>query len=150
MEQQSLFHHILVPSDGSKSSLSAGRLAIQLARQNQARITFVYVVDSNITEELSISLRETVSQTQENLVKNAQQYLDYLTRLATNLTTEQIILYGMPYIEIEKLAREKKVDLIVIGQISHSGPRRMLIGSVAQRVIETAPCPVLIAKLDFK
>ena len=151
MEQtQSLFHHILVPFDGSKSSLAAGRLAIQLARQNQSLVTFVYVVDLKVAEELSVSLHKTVSETKEDMVKSAQQYLNYLTRLSANLNTEQVILYGMPYIEIEKLAREKGVDLIVIGQISHGGPRRMLIGSVAQRVIETALCPVLIAKLDFK
>ena len=88
------------------------------------------------------------TQTQTDLIKSAQQYLDYLSRLAANasLSSDQIIRYGMPYIEIEKLAREKKVDLIIIGQISHSGPRRMLIGSVAQRVIENTPCPVLIVK----
>lgn len=149
MEQtRSLFQHILVPSDGSQSSLAAGRLAIQMAVQNQAHITFVYVVDLKIAEELSASLRKTVNQAQEDLSNNAKQYLNYLTRLATSakVTSDQVTRYGMPYIEIEKLAREKKVDLIIIGQISHSGPRRMLIGSVAQRVIENTPCPVLIVK----
>ena len=149
MEQtQSLFHHILVPSDGSQSSLAAGRLAVQLAAQNKAHITFVYVVDLKIAEELSASLRKTVDQAQVDLSNNAKQYLNFMSRLAAkaNLTSDQTTRYGMPYIEIEKLAREKKVDLIIIGQISHSGPRRMLIGSVAQRVIENAPCPVLIVK----
>jgi nucleotide-binding universal stress UspA family protein len=145
---QSLFQHILVPTDGSHASIAAGKLAIKLARQHQSQITFVYVVDSKVTEELSTSLRKSISQTQSDLVKSAQQYLDYLTRLAINasLDSDQTIRYGMPYVEIEKLAREIKVDLIIIGQISHSGPRRMLIGSVTQRVIENAPCPVLIVK----
>ena len=149
MEQpQSLFHHILVPTDGSQASIAAGKLAIKLASQHDSEITFVYVVDNKVAEELSVSLRKTLSQTQADLIKSAQQYLDYLSRLAANasLSSDQIIRYGMPYIEIEKLAREMKVDLIIIGQISHSGPRRMLIGSVAQRVIENAPCPVLIVK----
>jgi nucleotide-binding universal stress UspA family protein len=149
MEQTySLFNHILVPSDGSQSSLAAGRLAISLAKQHQAHVTFVYVVDNKIAEELSVSLHKPIKQTQEDLANSARQYLTYLSRLAisANVTTDQITRYGMPYIEIEKLAREKKVDLIVIGQISHRGPRHMLIGSVAQRVIENAPCPVLIVK----
>ena len=143
-----LFQHILVPTDGSHASIAAGKLAIKLARQHQSQITFVYVVDSKVVEELSTSLRKSISQTQADLIKSAQQYLDYLSRQAANasLSSDQVICYGMPYIEIEKLAREKKVDLIIIGQISHSGPRRMLIGSVAQRVIENTPCPVLIVK----
>ena len=89
-----------------------------------------------------------MGQTQKTMAKTGQQYLDYLTHLAidANLINNCTTRYGMPYIEIEKLAREKNVDLIIIGQISHSGPRHMLIGSVAQRVIENAPCPVLIVK----
>jgi len=145
---QSLFHHILVPSDGSKSSLSAGRLAIQLAKLHHAQVTFVYVVDSKAAEKLSITLGKTVGLTQKTMANTGQQYLTYLSRLATdvNLITNSTIRYGIPSIEIEKLASEKSVDLIVIGQISHSGSRHILIGSVAQRVIENAPCPVLVVK----
>ena len=149
MEQkQTLFFHILVPTDGSQASLSAGRLAIQMARQQQAKITFVSVVDSNVTEELSRKMKKTVSQTQAELANKADQYLKHLVHLAEgeDLNSEQITCYGLPYIEIEKLVREKNIDLVIMGQTSHSGSRRMLIGSVAQRVIENAPCPVLVVK----
>ena len=147
-EKQTLFFHILVPTDGSQTSLSAGRLAIQMARQQQAKITFVSVVDSNVAEELSRKMNKTVSQTRAELTHKAGQYLKHLEHLAEaeGLSYEQITCYGLPYVEIEKLAREKNIDLVVIGQSSHSGSRRMLIGSVAQRVIENAPCPVLVVK----
>lgn len=147
-QNQSLFQHILVPSDGSQSALEAGKLAVRLAKQNQARITFVYVVDIKLAEDLSFSLHKSVQLAQEELVNKGKQYLNYLGRLAENerLECNLITRYGIPYIEIDKLVREKQVDLIIIGQTSRHGPRRMLIGSVAQRVIENASCPVLIVK----
>jgi nucleotide-binding universal stress UspA family protein len=57
-----------------------------------------------------------------------------------------VIRRGIPQNEITSLARELEVDLIAIGQGSRSGPRRSLIGSVAARVVEYAPCPVLVVK----
>lgn len=149
MEQnKSLFHHILVPSDGSQSALEAGKLAIRLAKQNQAHITFVYVVDKKLAEELSFTLLKSVQLAQEDLVNKGRQYLNYLSHLAENEQLEYSLItrYGIPYIEIEKQVRKEKVDLIIIGQTSRHGPRRMLVGSVAQRVIENAPCPVLVVK----
>jgi nucleotide-binding universal stress UspA family protein len=52
----------------------------------------------------------------------------------------------VPFSEITNLAREQGVGLIVIGQMAGRGPRRILIGSVTERVIEHAPCPVLVVK----
>jgi nucleotide-binding universal stress UspA family protein len=62
------------------------------------------------------------------------------------LTCRRIVRHGTPYSEIEDLAREQNIDLIVMGQVGHRGPRRILIGSVTERVIEYAPCPVLVVK----
>ncbi|MBC7261302.1 MAG: universal stress protein, partial [Chloroflexi bacterium] len=53
MEARTLFRHILVPTDGSQPSVIAGKLAIQLALLHQAQITFVYVVDDTVVEELA-------------------------------------------------------------------------------------------------
>ncbi len=53
---------------------------------------------------------------------------------------------GEPYQEIVALADEIGVDLIVMGHVGRRGPRRILIGSVTERVIEFAHCPVLVVK----
>ena len=145
---QSLFHQIIVPIDGSNSSLAAGKLALKIARQNQSKIILVFVVDNSVAEELSSSLDKTIEKAKEEMEANARQYLNYLTRLAeeSNLEAEQEIRTGIPYIEIDKVIRENQVEMVIMGQTSHSGTRRMLIGSVAQRVLELAPCPVLIVK----
>ncbi len=50
---------------------------------------------------------------------------------------------GRPFIEIIRYAREKKIDLIVLGTHGRSGLKHVLLGSVAERVVRKAPCPVL-------
>ena len=147
-EQRAVFRHILVPTDGSQPSIAAGRLAIGLAVSQGAQITFVYVVNTAVVDELTATSGKLVQQVRQELEHTGQRYLDHLSRLAVNagLQTNRLIRHGTPYGEIESLAREQGVDLIVIGQVGHRGPRRILIGSVTERVIEYAPCPVLVVK----
>ena len=147
-EIQALFHHILAPTDGSQSSVTASRLAVQLTALHKARITFIYVVDDTVVEELASVSGRVVKRVQSELELSGQRYLDYLSRLASEaaLTSNQVTRHGVPYREITNLAREQGVDLIVIGQVGSRGPRRILIGSVTERVIEHAPCPVLVVK----
>ncbi|OGO05917.1 MAG: hypothetical protein A2Y73_03505 [Chloroflexi bacterium RBG_13_56_8] len=118
------------------------------AEEERARITFVYVVDTSVVEELTDASGGVAKQVRGELERTGQRYLNHLARLATNadLEVNQVIRYGKPYSEIESLALEEHVDLIVIGQVGQRGPRRILIGSVTERVIEYAPCPVLIVK----
>jgi nucleotide-binding universal stress UspA family protein len=148
VQAQTPFHHLLVPTDGSRLSVTAGQLAVQLAAFHRARLTFVYVVDTSVVEALADTPDEMAEQVARELALKGQRYLDYLCRLAANVDLEatQVIRHGVPYREIERLAREQNVDLIVIGQVGQRGPRRILIGSVTERVIEYAPCAVLVVK----
>jgi len=148
MEERSPFTHILVPTDGSETSINAGRLAIQIAALHNIPITFVYVVDSAVVDEIAGATSKTAEMVHRELEANGRRYLDYLSRLARDrgLQTDQVVRHGIPHSEIANLAREQGMDLIVIGQVGRHGPRRVLIGSVAERVIEYAPCPVLVVR----
>jgi nucleotide-binding universal stress UspA family protein len=131
------FTHILVPADGTESSINAGRLAIRIAAGHKIPITFLYVVDQSAAE---------VCQQLEN---KAHSYLDYLSRMASNrgIRAKKVIRRGVPYREISDLAREESVDLIVIGRVGGMGTQQLArIGAVAERVIEYAPCPVLTVR----
>jgi nucleotide-binding universal stress UspA family protein len=125
------FQHILVPTDGSHLSLLAGKLAVQLAAFHGACLTLVYVVDTAVVKALAGRPGKMAEHVEQELALTGQRYLDYLSRLALSagLETTQAICYGVPYREI--------------GQ---RGPRRILIGSVTERVIEHAPCAVLVVK----
>jgi nucleotide-binding universal stress UspA family protein len=124
----------------------AGQLAIRLAGFHRARITFVYVVDASVLYELANDSGMTAHQVREELEATGRRYLNHLQRLAAQAEqkADQVIRYGEPHSEIESLARQLRVDLIVMGRVGQRGPRRILIGSVTERVLEYAPCPVLI------
>lgn len=143
-----LFQHIMVPTDGSQASNSAGQMAVQIAQFHNARLTFVYVIDDSVVDKLTISLREPKAKVTRDLRHSGQQYLDHLEHMTrnTHLKSKQIICEGIPWNEIDQLARKEDVDLIVMGQVGRSGSRRLLIGPVAERVIELSPCPVLVMK----
>jgi nucleotide-binding universal stress UspA family protein len=143
-----VFHNILTPTDGSQPSMQAGKLAIRLAAFHQARLTFIYVVDDVVTGGLSESFGKAAKQVESDLESSGRRYLDYLCRLATasDVSADQVIRKGNPYQEIANFAREQQVDLIIIGQVGSRGLRRILIGSVTERVIEYAACPVLVVK----
>ena len=148
MEQRSPFTHILVPTDGSDSSINAGQLAIQIAATHLVPVTFAYVVDEIVVDGMASATPRTTKAIREELESKGQRYLDYLSRLARNrgLETDQVIRRGIPHRQIAELAREMGCDLIVIGQVGTHGPQRTHIGSVAERVIESAPCPVLVVR----
>ena len=141
-------HHILAPVDGSRPAMEAGRFAIQLATLYAAKITFVYVVDTALVDELIAVSGKPAGQIRQELEATGQRYLDHMTRSAAEaqLEADQVICSGVPYLEITELAESLGVALIVIAQVGHRGPPRILVGSVTERVIEYAPCPVLVVK----
>ena len=145
---QSLFKHILAPTDGSQPAMQAGKMAVRLASLHKSDLTFVYVLDDSVAAELAGTSKKDVKQVESELEMSGQRSLDYLCRLATEagLSANQVIRRGEPCDEITELAQEKNVDLIVIGQVGSRGLRRVLIGCVTERVIEYAHCPVLVVK----
>ena len=147
-EQQGIFRHILAPTDGSGPSVSAGMLAIRMAVEQRAQITFAYVVDTVVADEIKDSSGKSASHVQRELGRAGQRYLDHLGRLAAEAGLEacQVLRYGTPHAEIVRVAEEEDVDLVVIAHVGRHGLQRYLIGSVTERVVEYAPCPVLVVK----
>ena len=147
-QSSSIFHHILVPTDGSDSSIEAGKLAVEMAACNGARLTMIYVVDDDVVSELANNSESDTDEVRSDLERSGRRHLNYLSRFAkeAGLTADQTIRYGKPYDQITDAARELEVDLIVIGKVGSRGLRRILIGSVTERVIEHAPCSVFVVK----
>lgn len=144
-----LFHQILIPTDGSQNSVQASQLAFRIAKLSGAQVTVLYVVDSAVLDEIARFSAAQRAEVQQELYENGKQYLAYVEGLAqqANLTIQREIREGVPYEEIVALAATIGADLIVMGHIGQRGPRRILIGSVTERVIEFAHCPVLVAKV---
>lgn len=133
---------ILVPTDFSPHSERAADYAAMLAAGFQAKIDLLHVIEPfpySVTDTMTvINHGEALKTIAVSLLDNAR------ARLAQNgATVESHLTRGVPYQEILDRAREKKVDLIVMGTHGRTGVRHLLLGSVAEKVIHLAPCPVL-------
>ena len=137
---------ILVPTDGSGHSVRAAEYAVGIAKEHAAKILAVFVIDNFVVDQFSrVSSRDNVEQ---DLKDSGQSYVNYIVGQAEKegVTVESIIVKGQPFEQILNIAKNQSVDLIVMGTTGRRGTDRILIGSVTQRVIEYAPCPVLVIK----
>lgn len=145
------FKKILCPFDFSENAQEALQYAIHLMLKDEdATLYLTHVVDSRVYDyggpiygqEPSVSMIVLDQSTREQLEKKL---LDHVPEGIQN-RVETIILLGVPFLEIIITAKDKNVDLIVIGTHGRTGIAHMLIGSVAEKVVRKAPCPVLSVK----
>lgn len=137
---------ILIPTDGSGCSLRAAEIGISLAKILGGEIFAIYAIDTVILKEITKSIGST--DVEIELKEKGERYLDYVIDLAKKegLKAEAILAKGEPYDQIIDFAKNKAIDIIVMGTYGRRGTKRILIGSVTERVIEYSPCPVLVVK----
>jgi nucleotide-binding universal stress UspA family protein len=149
------FKQILVPTDLSKYSEPAICLAISMARSMGSEITFIHVWPPEFTfaEDYKAQTDAEVRHLREDLhVERMRMLEEFVGRYELEgLKTSCILKSGPPFLEILIAASELKADLIVMGTHGRSGLASVLIGSVAEKVVRRAHCPVLTVKPeDFK
>jgi nucleotide-binding universal stress UspA family protein len=140
-------HHILVPIDFSPYAEHALDYAIALAQRLQARVTLVHVFQlppvvhvegkrwpsSTLIDDLEADVRRDLEADRARIT-------------AAGLEGECVMVQGIPFQEILDTAKARHVDLIVMGTHGRTGLSHVLLGSVAERVVRLAPCPVLVAR----
>jgi nucleotide-binding universal stress UspA family protein len=137
---------ILIPTDGSEYSLHAAEYGLSIAKQNNAQITIMYVLDEVVIDRFThVHEREDL---EKELKEDGQRYINFVLGLAEKegVKATSLIVKGRPFEQIVHLANGLNMDLIVMGTYGHRGADRILIGNVAERVIEYAHCPVLVVK----
>jgi nucleotide-binding universal stress UspA family protein len=137
---------ILVPTDGSDYSKRAVEYAISVAKVYDAQIIFIYVVDEIVLDQFSKTAERAAIES--DLKKTGQRTVKYVINLAdmAGVKATSKLVKGRPFEQIVNIAKSFEIDLIVMGTYGHRGAERILIGSVAERVIEYSPCPVLVIK----
>lgn len=139
---------ILCPIDFSPCSTYALNYAIDLSLKDQASLYLIYVIETHINNvgdvvgQIDLSLED--HQT-DNLKMRLINLIPGKTREKVYVDT--FIVKGVPFVEIIKAAKDKQIDLIIMGTHGRTGLKHILIGSVAERVIQKAPCPVLSIRL---
>ncbi len=146
MTTDTVFERILVPTDFSDGSEAAWRLAESVARAVTAELVLLHVfveaplyaeggpMSTDKTRGFYMAARAWVEQELKKWTAPVR---------AGGLVAREIIRVGAPHREIVGAATDEQASLIVIGTHGRGGVERALLGSVADRVIRTAPCPVL-------
>ncbi len=147
------FKNIVVATDGSKYSASAASRAIGLAKRNGSDLTVISVVPSELLTPMDLDLtmtqREHVAeQEMQEAEKSAKAVKDAAQK--EGVAVKAFVLSGKPSEAIIQTAREKRAGLIVVGSHGRTGVERLLMGSVAERVIVLSECPVLVVKADTR
>jgi nucleotide-binding universal stress UspA family protein len=139
---------ILLPVDGSKSSLNAAKYVVKLAKdlRSKCTVTLISIHDdvglSHVKQFVANSvIDDYLREVSEKELKGAQKTLD-----AAGIKHSMVIKRGNIANEIIAIANKEKLDLIVMGSKGRSGIMDAIMGSVAQRVSSTAKQPVLLIK----
>jgi len=157
-----MFKNILVPIDGSEHSLRALTYAVELAKQFKSTLILMHVYSLPKPTPISPAMplggppTETTTPmaieiTTELIQKTKQKAQEILNRAKEkaeeqNVAVQTLIKEGKASEEIVKAAKEKNVDLIVMGARGISKIKEILLGSVSHGVTRNSHCPVLIIK----
>lgn len=145
---------ILVPIDGSPASEKAAKKSIEIAQQYGSEVTFISIADFRgkytYVGDGVISLPINHSQISALILENQTKMLDAFTSIidSKGIEVKKVVICGVPYEEILKYANETNCDLIVMGRRGFSKIKRFFVGSVTQRIISDAPCPVMVINED--
>ena len=137
----------LVPLDFSEYANQALDYAINLASKLGARLTLLHVIQSLPLGgvDMGVTLPYTYIQDLEaEIMENMHTCLERVT--AAGLEGEIVVVHGVPFHEIIETAKTQQVALIIMGTHGRTGFQHVLLGSVAEKVVRLAPCPVLVAR----
>ncbi len=139
-----LFKKILIATDGSKRTQNAVETGIELAKQHKSKVYAIYVVDT--VTFTSIPMDVTWENMYQLLKDEGEEAVSRVKEAAQGVDVETQVLEGNPAVELTKFAKDNGVELIVVGTLGKSGIDRLLLGSVAEKVVRIAPCPVMVIK----
>ena len=144
-----MYQRIMVAVDGSDTAGRGLKEAINLAKDQKAKLAIVHVIDIVVVFGAGQfpgayigATRELARDTIEQARKTAQ-----ASGLEPEIQSPEIVTAGYHVADtIAELARDWKADLLVVGTHGRRGVSRLLIGSVAERVVRLAPCPLLLVR----
>jgi universal stress protein A len=139
---------ILLPTDFSTYSAAATKYACELATKFDAELHLLHTLETHLASTpnfgLGLDLPKYVSESKAAADKSLAGVLD--PKWSASRTIVMAIVEGSPKAEIIAYARKHNIDLIVLATHGRSGLAHVLMGSVAESIVRTAPCPVLTVR----
>lgn len=145
---------ILLPTDGSECSRKAMAYALSFAKQYGARVVALHVIDQRWEDQTRVTFAELGQDLTQKIRKGYEEEARRILHEAADaarkagVPVETRTLTGIPFEEIVRLGEELSVDLIIMGTHGRTGMSHLLLGSVAERVVRKAPCPVLTVRQE--
>ncbi len=142
-------HRILVPTDFSKFSRIALTYASDFADKFAAELYLLHVVqDLAVFIPDMITVAPPPAPSVEQMTKAVQDAFDRIIKenQLDRFKIHREVREGTPFYEIVRYAKEQNIDLIIMGTHGHTGLTHMLLGSVTEKVVRKAPCPVLTVR----
>lgn len=145
-----MFKHILIPTDGSPVSSKAVRAGIALAREHGAKVTGYHAVEpvpAHLYGEGYIADKGMVAEFERRQRAAAKKHIASLAReaLKAGVPFEPVVqTSSRPYDAIVEAAKKRNCDLILMSSHGYRGLDRLMLGSVADKVIQRSKVPVLV------
>jgi universal stress protein A len=153
------FRKILCPTDFSEPSFEALKCAKELALHFEAELILAHAIphlptlaSAQMGVPMGAPYRVNLDDYMRQLEGEARETLDSVVRdrIPVEVRSRVVVFNGDPAAEIVKCARNEQADVVVMATHGRSGLERLFMGSVAERVVRLAPCPVLTIRTPGK
>ncbi|RXA17241.1 universal stress protein [Methanosarcina sp. MSH10X1] len=136
----------MVATDGSVCSRIAANKGIELAKLSGGTVYAVYVVSTEYFSSMAVDFDW--ERMHEALKKEGYKALNYVEGIGEleSVNVESILLEGHPADELIRYAEKEEMDIIIMGTIGRTGLERLILGSVAEKVIRHSKIPVMVIK----
>jgi nucleotide-binding universal stress UspA family protein len=141
-----MYKKILLPTDGSEYANKATEHALWIAKASGAEIIALSVTDTSSL--IGLPLDDVIIRIKEMLQEEAAKSLENVAKVVENYDNDIKITLrneeGSPADVVLKIIKEEEIDLVVVGTSGKHGLDRFLLGSVAENVVRSSICPVLV------
>ena len=145
-----VYRRILVPVDGSSTSIAGLNEALRLARNQKARIRLIHIVDERMifsTAEAGMNIEPVI----DSLKSGGKRILEHAAKLAAargvRAETDMVENAASQVADVlVSRARRWRADLVVMGTHGRRGVNRLVLGSDAELVVRNSPVPVLLVR----
>ena len=139
---------ILLPTDFSDYSASATKYACELAMKFDAELHLLHTLELHLASTpafvMGLALPQYINESRAAAEKSLAGVLD--PKWSAGRTVIQAVVEGLPKVEIIRYARKQDIDLIVLSTHGRTGLSHVIMGSVAETMVRTSPCPVLTVR----